>query len=231
MKGKEADTMKIRHPALLKAGGFAAAMVIRTLVGSLRFRIRFLDPTCDPHLPGQARRFVYAFWHEDLLVPAYRYGWTPTKVLISQHADGELIAQTTRHLGLGVVRGSSTRGGVQALRELLALKEGAHHVVVTPDGPRGPQQQVQPGLTFLASRTGLPLVPCGFGYRSAWRLKSWDRFAVPVPFSPVVAVIGEPIHLAPDLKRDALERERVRIEQAMHQTTRLAEEWAAREEW
>lgn len=222
--------MKIRHPALLAAGGFAASMVIRTLAASVRFRKRFLDPTCDPHLPGQAGRFLYAFWHEDLLVPAYRYGWTPTKVLISQHADGELITQTCRHLGLGVVRGSTTRGGVQALREILALK-GQKHIVVTPDGPRGPRRQVQPGLTFLASRTGLPIVPCAFGYRRAWRLKSWDRFAVPLPFSPVVLVSGEPIHLAADLGRDALERERIRVETAMLETTRLAEEWAAREEW
>src|SRR5947209_4263120 len=209
--------MKLRHPAFLKAGGFAAAMVIKAWVASLRFRIRFLDPACDPHSPQCAGRYLYAFWHEDLFVPAYRYGWTPTKVLISTHADGELIAQTCRHLGLGVVRGSSTRGGVQALREVLALKK-SKHVVVTPDGPRGPRRQVQPGLTFLASRTGLPLVPCGFGYRRAWRMKSWDRFALPCPFSPVVAVIGEPVVLAPDLGRDALERERVRIEQAMHET-------------
>src|SRR5262245_20633380 len=204
-------TMKIRHPALLQAGGFVASMVIRTLVASLRFRVRWADARCDPHRRDRSERFIYAFWHEDLLVPAYRYGWTPTKVLISQHADGELIAQTCRHLGLGVVRGSTTRGGVGALREILALK-GQRHVVVTPDGPRGPRRRVQPGPTFLASRAGLPLVPCGFGYRRAWRLKSWDRFAVPMPFSPVVAVMGEPIRLAPDLGRDALERERLRVE-------------------
>jgi lysophospholipid acyltransferase (LPLAT)-like uncharacterized protein len=222
--------MKIRHPALIKAGGFAAAMVIRSLVSTYRFRKRFLDPASDPHLPGQTERFLYAFWHEDLLVPSYRYGWTPTKVLISQHADGELIAQTCRHLGLGVVRGSTTRGGVGALRELLALK-GQKHLVVTPDGPRGPRRRVQPGLTFLASRTGLPIVPCGFGYRRAWRLNTWDRFAAPLPFSPVVMVAGEPIRLGPDLGRDALERERIRVETAMLEATGLAEWWAAREEW
>src|SRR5262245_23202021 len=222
--------MKIRHPALLAAGGFAAAMAIKALVASLRYRCRFADPTTDPTSPSVSGRFLYAFWHEDLLVPSYRYGWTPTKVLISQHADGELIAQTCRPLGLGVIRGSTTRGGVGALREILAL-EGRRHVVVTPDGPRGPRRRVQPGLTFLASRTGLPIVPSGFGYRKAWRLNSWDRFAVPTPFSPVVAVHGEPIRLPPNLGRDALERERVRVENAMLETTRLAEEWAAREEW
>src|SRR5262249_39968078 len=168
---------------------------------------------------GQPGRYLYSFWHEDILVPPYQYGWTPLKVLISQHADGELIAQTCRHMGLGVVRGSTTRGGVQALREILAMKK-SHHVAITPDGPRGPRRQGQPGGPFLASRRGLPLVPCCFGYRRAWRLNTWDRMAVPYPFSPVVAVMGEPFHLPPDLGRDALERERIRFEQAMLQTTR-----------
>src|SRR5687767_7078767 len=90
------ELMKIRHPAMLRAGGFAASLVIKALVGSLRYRVRAADPATDPLLPGQRRRFIYAFWHEYLLLPAYRYGWTPTKVLISQHADGELIAQTCR---------------------------------------------------------------------------------------------------------------------------------------
>src|SRR5262245_49595745 len=111
--------MKIRHPALIRAAGFAGALLVQALVGSTRYRVRIHDPAVDPLRLGQTERFIYAFWHEDLLVPAYRYGWTPTKVLISQHADGEFIAQTCRHLRLGVVRGSTTRGGIQALREIL----------------------------------------------------------------------------------------------------------------
>jgi lysophospholipid acyltransferase (LPLAT)-like uncharacterized protein len=222
--------MKIRHPALLRATGFAASLAVQALVGSLRYRVRMHEPEVDPLRPGQTRRFIYAFWHEDLLVPACRYGWTPTKVLISQHADGELIAQACRHVRLGVVRGSTTRGGIQALREILALKN-RYHLVVTPDGPKGPRRRVQPGLAFLASKTGLPVVPVGFGYRSAWRLNTWDRFAIPCPFSPAVGVLGRSIVVPPGLGRDDLERERIRIEESMIETTRLAEEWSSREEW
>src|SRR5947209_6188924 len=113
--------MKIRHPALLKAGGFAAAAVIKALVASLRFRSRWLDPSTYVHGPGQ-ESFIYSFWHEDILIPAYHYGWARLKVIISTHADGELIAQACRFLEIDVVRGSTTRGGVHVLREILALK-------------------------------------------------------------------------------------------------------------
>src|SRR5262249_4274112 len=119
---------------------------------------RLLHPDVDPWAPGQTKRFIYSFWHETILLPAYRYARTPTKVLISEHADGELIAQACRHLGLGVVRGSTTRGGVKAVREVLELG-GTKNVVVTPDGPRGPRRQVQPGLGYLAARTRPPVLP------------------------------------------------------------------------
>src|SRR5262249_36966311 len=160
-------------PLLIRGAAFLAALAVRTWIGTLRYRRFLLGPDADPTTPGQRGRFIYSFWHETLLLPALRYSHTPTKVLISEHADGELIAQACRPLGLGLVRGSTTRGGVKAIREILDLG-GKYHVVVTPDGPRGPRRVVQPGLAYLAARTGLPIVPVGFGYHKAWRLDSWD---------------------------------------------------------
>lgn len=222
--------MKIRHPALLQAAGFAIAWMVRVWVGTLRYRRTMVDAGVDPLLPGQKRRFLYAFWHETLLIPALRYAQTPTTVLISQHADGEMIAHACRHLGVRTVRGSTTRGGVEAMRQILKLK-GRRHIVVTPDGPKGPRRVVQPGMLFLAARTGLPIVPVGFGFRTAWRLRSWDRFALPCPFSPVVGVIGAPLHVPADLNRSSLEHWRQKAQEAMDRVTAEAEEWANRESW
>src|SRR5206468_6190352 len=106
---------------------------------------------------------LYAFWHEHLLLPAYHYGRRDIRVLISTHADGQLIAEVCRRLGFGLVRGSTTRGGVEAVRQMLR-DGGASHLAITPDGPRGPRRRVQPGVSFLASRTGLPVVPMGIGH-------------------------------------------------------------------
>jgi lysophospholipid acyltransferase (LPLAT)-like uncharacterized protein len=123
------------------------------------------------------------------------------------------------------VAGSTSRGAADAVRKLVAIAQ-VSHIVVTPDGPRGPRQCVQPGIVFVAARTGLPIVPVGFGYASAWRTKSWDRMALPRPFSRVVAVTLPPIHV-PDIDdRKQLEVYRQQVEWAMREASRLAQKLA-----
>lgn len=222
--------MKLRHPVLLRAAGCGIAWVVRAWIGTLRYRRVLLHPEVDPLTPGQRRRYIYSFWHETLLLPAWQYSQTPTKVLISEHADGELIAQACRHLGLGVVRGSTTRGGMKAIREILKLG-GTKHLVVTPDGPRGPRRVVQAGMVYLAARTGLPIVPVGFGYRKAWRMDSWDRFAVPCPFSPAVGVIGAPLRVPEEVSKEELEHWREKAQAGMDEVMAQAEQLARKEQW
>jgi lysophospholipid acyltransferase (LPLAT)-like uncharacterized protein len=219
--------MKIRHPALIRMAGLVIAWLVRLWLGTVRYRCRALGPRVEPTEPGLEGRYIYAFWHETILLPAYHYRRTPTHVLISEHADGEMIARACGHLGLGVVRGSTTRRGVQAVRQIVEM-QGRSHLVITPDGPRGPRRQVQPGVVFLAARTGLPIVPVGFAYRRAWRMRSWDRFAVPVPFTSAVGVLGVPIHVPAGSDREALEQYGVQVERALEDTMRVAEEMVRR---
>lgn len=221
--------MKIRHPELVKLAGFSIAWTVRALLSTVRFRLVSLGGPLEPDL-GRPERYVYSFWHEAILLPAHHYKHPDARVLISEHADGEMIARACLHLGLKVIRGSTTRGGAKALRQLVALK-GRCHVVITPDGPRGPRRVVQPGLIYVAARTGLPIVPCGFGYHSAWRMRSWDRFAVPRPFSAAVGVLGEPLRVPADVGRGEVEAWRARAQAAMDDVTRRAEALAARESW
>src|SRR4051812_48250566 len=106
--------MRIRHPFLIKALGWAGSWFLRGWMSTLRYRQHCQAPNVDPWLPNQQERFIYAFWHENLLLPAYCYRRGHVSVLISQHADGELIAEVCRHLRFHPVRGSSTRGGIEA---------------------------------------------------------------------------------------------------------------------
>jgi lysophospholipid acyltransferase (LPLAT)-like uncharacterized protein len=159
------------------------------------------------------------------LLPAYHYGRPDIRVLISQHADGQLIAEVCRHLRFGLVRGSTTRGGVEAVRHMLRASRTAH-LAITPDGPRGPRRQVQMGLIYLAAKTELPIIPTGVGFERPWRLRSWDRFAVPRPWSLSVCVTSEPIHIPPDADKDELERHRLKVEQRLNDVTDRAERWA-----
>jgi lysophospholipid acyltransferase (LPLAT)-like uncharacterized protein len=214
--------MKIRHPLLIKAVGWMVAWLVRLWIGTVRYRCRTLAQRVEPTEPGLQGRYIYAFWHETMLLPAYHYSKTPTHVLISQHADGEMIAQACRSLRLGVVRGSTTRGGIQAVRQIVEMK-GRSHLVITPDGPRGPRRVVQPGLVYLAARTGLPIVPVGFACTKAWRMPSWDRFVMPYPFTRGVGVLGEPIRVPANLDKGSLEEYRCRVERALEDAMKVAE--------
>jgi lysophospholipid acyltransferase (LPLAT)-like uncharacterized protein len=215
--------MKIRHPFLILTAGWVIACLVRLWVGTVRYRCRALRSQVEPTQPGLQGRFIYAFWHETILLPAYHYRGTGSHVLISEHADGEMIARACQHLGLGVVRGSTTRNGVKAIRQILDMK-GRSHLVITPDGPRGPRRQVQPGLVYLAARTGLPIVPVGFAYKRAWRMRSWDRFAVPRPGTEAVGVLGEPMTVPANADKAELEQYRLRVERSLEDATRVAEE-------
>lgn len=217
--------MKIRHPALIRAAGALGASLVRRIVGTTQFHFRYPDPSVNPEVARRTGdRFVYAFYHEVLLFPAYFWAWPEMQILISDHADGEIIAQTVTRLGFGVVRGSSTRGGARALREMMGRVDRGH-LCVTPDGPRGPRRSVQPGTAYLGSRTGLPIVGLGMAFSNPWRARSWDRFAVPRPFGKATCVFCEPVSVAQDAGRDELEAARAEVERRMLAATAEAEEW------
>jgi lysophospholipid acyltransferase (LPLAT)-like uncharacterized protein len=220
--------MKIRSPWLIKALGFVVALVVRIWLGTVRYRYRPLARNVDPNRMRGKDRFIYAFWHENLLLPAYHYGRRDIWVLISQHSDGELIAQACRHLGFRLVRGSPKKGASDAVRKMLRLAE-KDHLALTPDGPRGPRRKVQPGLIFLAVHTGRPIIPVGFAWEKAWRMKSWDRFALPVPWSGAICVTGEPI-LIPKIAEDGgLEVYRQQVQAAMDEVSAAAEQRIGKE--
>jgi len=214
--------MKIRHPLFLKILSFVVAWVVRLWIGTVRYRYRPLGANYDPNGHRFRGRYIYAFWHENMLMPVYQYGGHDIYVLISQSGDGQLIAESARHLGFKTVRGSTTRGGLEAVREMLHRGTNSQ-LAVTPDGPRGPRRQVQMGLIFLAAKTGLPIVPIGMAFHRAWRLNSWDRFALPFPGSRVSCVTTEAIVVPEKIDKKELERYRQMVQDAIDRATEAAE--------
>jgi hypothetical protein len=218
--------MQIRSRAILKLIGLIGAPVFRGLLATVRFRTRIPAPEVDPADPRHRGRYIYTFWHEAILGALGVRRPANMTVLISQHRDGEYISRIATRFGVQVVRGSTTRGGYEAL---MGLAEAArrHHILLTPDGPRGPRRKFQWGAVLLASRTGLPIVPVGFGFANAWRARSWDRFAVPKPWSLVTAVAGRPICVPRAAPGEDLEAWRRLAESALLECTDEAEAWAA----
>jgi lysophospholipid acyltransferase (LPLAT)-like uncharacterized protein len=214
--------VKIRHPFWIRLAAFIAAWVVRIWVSTLGLRKIIVDGMPHPVDPKK-QRFIFAAWHDTVFSMASIK--IPADVLISRHADGELIAQACGFLGIGVVRGSTTRGGAEALLEL-ARSTRPRHMLITPDGPRGPRHQLQPGIAALASRTGLPIVLIAIAYVRPWRLSSWDRTVVPRPWSLARVLVSESIHVPPLSSRADLELYRSRIERRFLDLTELAECWA-----
>src|SRR5205085_1360461 len=105
---------------------------------------------------------------------------------------GYFLAQFLEHFGLGAVRGSTSRRASVALREMARRVAEGHDIIITPDGPRGPRYHVQSGALYLAQRTSRPIIPLHLEYSRYLRFKSWDGFAIALPFARVKVVIGEP---------------------------------------
>jgi lysophospholipid acyltransferase (LPLAT)-like uncharacterized protein len=220
------EPMKLRHPWLIKSAARLGTWGGRLWMGTLRFASCPVGPNIDPTCQQVDGHHLYAFWHEVILLPAFYYCRVPqVQVLISRSRDGLLIAEACRALGFEPVRGSTARGGVGALVHLLRSGQG-RHVAVTPDGPRGPRRQVQMGIIYLAARTGMPIVPSGFAADRPWRLKSWDRFVIPRPWSRATCVMLPAITVPPDINREQMEGYRVSLEKEMLRATQMAEQWA-----
>lgn len=219
--------MKIRNPRVIRFAGWLGSMFARSLSATLRFKHREMGPPVIPldRVPP-GKRYIYALWHEYLLVPPCKFGHPQTAVLISKHADGQILEALIRSFGMGVVRGSTNRGGVEALRQVIDDRSGSLHLTVTPDGPRGPRRQAQPGMVYLASRAGMEIIPVGFGLDRPWRAKSWDRFAIPRPFTRARMIFGNPIPVDPEAKLSDLEPVRLQVEQEIEKLTLWAEQWA-----
>jgi lysophospholipid acyltransferase (LPLAT)-like uncharacterized protein len=213
-----------RHPWTIRFGGWLGATTIRSWMGTLEYKAAFYDPAVDPVRDNGARR-IYLFWHENILFPIYLRGHCNLTMLLSRHRDATVLSETARRLGFGFVRGSTFGGGSSALRQLLERSRGAH-LTITPDGPRGPRRTLAQGAIYLASKLGMPLVVMGFGYDRPWRMKSWDRFAIPRPFSRARAVLSPEIEIPADLDRDGIEHYRARMEALLNRLTMEAETWA-----
>lgn len=161
-------------------------------------RVRSLGEAEARWVQSSGQGALWASWHNRLLGPLLRHRGEGAGVVISQSRDGELITRVVEGFGFVGLRGSSSRGGLRALREVLRHLEAGRHVVFTPDGPRGPRYTVRPGIAYAARRSGCPVVPVGVAMTRKAVFRSWDRFQVPLPFGTVLLVYGAPLRFGPD---------------------------------
>jgi hypothetical protein len=223
--------------AVLTLAPPVAAALVRGLGRTLRVSVIGAEHVRE--LWHSPQPIIYAAWHGQLLMLPFvnerlrrTLGARPVHVLASRSRDGELLARFAARFGFPSVRGSSSRGGAEALRALARALRDGHDVAIAPDGPRGPRGQAQPGAVSLSALSGAPLVPVAFAAHPAWRLATWDAFEVPWPFGRGAVVFGPPIatptatdrRLAGRAVEDALGRATAAAERAVGRTTG---QWAA----
>lgn len=172
-----------------------AATVAGGLLTSLMRTTRYepIDEQYYREWLGSGRTAIYVLWHGRLLPCSYRHRHEGLATLISQHRDGDYIARVVEGWGFRAVRGSSSRGGGAALRQLVRLLREGTSIAVTPDGPRGPRQKMKLGPLLAAQLTGVPLIPVTAGTERAWWFEGWDRFLVPKPFARFRIAYGPPM--------------------------------------
>jgi lysophospholipid acyltransferase (LPLAT)-like uncharacterized protein len=178
-------------------------LFLRALASTWRVETVNGEPLAEARRSGQ--RVLFALWHGELLPLLWHQRGEDVAIVISEHRDGEIIAQIAESLGYSTVRGSSSKGGSRALiglmREIDAGRDGA----ITPDGPRGPARVFAPGAAVAAQRTGALIVPIRAQASRAWRLRSWDRFLIPKPFARVRVSFGPLTRVQAASPREAAE--------------------------
>lgn len=188
-----------KNPLVQKVLSLLVTFFLRALASSLRWSFRDESGILSrPHMTP----LIFTFWHNRIMLVPYFYSrYLPLRTgtaMVSASRDGEFLSMTLKRFHINAARGSSSRKGARALLELHTAVERGEDIAITPDGPRGPCYSVQPGIAAIARQTGLPVVAMSFVSAKCWRLKSWDRFVIPKPFSKVQWVLSKPFVVEPE---------------------------------
>ncbi len=144
--------------------------------------------------------FVVAFWHGELLMQPFNYKKLKqsgrVSAMISEHKDGEAITKTVEYLGIGSIRGSSTRGGAKALIGALKELKNNNDIAITPDGPKGPRHSVADGIVAISKKSNARILIFNCKASKYWQFNSWDKFIVPKPFGKLEFFIQEPLDIS-----------------------------------
>lgn len=181
------------------------------------WRVKILNDGGWRALRSAGQPFVFSLWHGELLPLVIEHRNEGVRIVISEHGDGEVIAQIAQRLGLASIRGSSSRGAARALLAMCDALSGGAEVAVTPDGPRGPAHKYAGGALVAAQRAHAPIVAIRVAVSSAWRLRSWDAFMIPKPFAAVNIAYSDPVYVEAEDARAAAEQT-ARFEELMEVT-------------
>jgi len=207
--------MKIRSPLLIKSSAWCLTAATRLLFKTLRLQIHLQTTGISPYEETGGERFIYCIWHDGILGPTFGGPQSQVAALTSEHTDGTLVAEVLSCVGITPIRGSSSRGGARAVKQMMEAAVN-HHIVIATDGPRGPRRTVKDGVVYLAAQTGRAIVPVVFSGANCWRPRGkWTDLVVPKPFTVAHMIAGAPIRTPSRLNKQDRQAWTATLQQAM----------------
>ncbi|MCA9038945.1 MAG: lysophospholipid acyltransferase family protein, partial [Planctomycetaceae bacterium] len=215
---KDCPVVKIRSRFLNILLAWAVVYTLRTIFRTLRMELHCPFDVEVYTSKERPETHISSVWHDQLIYPTFGVKSVKMSALISQHQDGQYLAECMRLLGFGTIRGSSHRGAVLALKEMVNNGSNGGRLVMTPDGPRGPQHELKSGVIYIASKTGMPVICVAAMSKNPWVIKgSWTNLYIPKPFSRTVFVASEMIPIPADIDKQQIEEYRQQIQQRMEE--------------
>jgi len=169
----------------------------------------------------EGKKIIFAFWHNGIFMATYFWRFKKISVLTSKNFDGEYTAKVIKRYGYEPIRGSTSRDSIKGLIEMKKEIEKGANVAFTVDGPRGPKYKVQAGAIWLAMKTKQPILPFIAFAEKKIELKSWDSFQIPLPFSTVWIIIGEPLYFKDE--KNIIDEAKLILEKKLNQLLRFAQ--------
>jgi len=210
---------------LIRAADLAFFLAIKIIGHTVKFEIEGWENW--EAAVSHNRIPIYSFWHDRVFLSTYFWQRRAIVVMTSRSFDGEYIARFIQRFGYGAARGSSSRGAIGAVVEMVRLMRAGCPAAFTIDGPRGPRYVAKMGAVLLAKKTGNPVLPFTIAAKSFWEGKSWDRYQVPKPFTRACVFIAPPIDVGADTDEEGLNAKRDELQRALDELSQRGEEWRA----
>lgn len=231
--------MTERFPSVFGRGSlgefaFKDRMTIRFADIAFFMAIRLIGPTLRweseneekyQEIIDDGQQPIIAVWHDRIFAGVWYLRDRGIAVLTSKSKDGEYIARFLTRFGFGAIRGSSSRGGVRGLVEMIRLMREGVPMAFTVDGPRGPRYVAKSGPVMLAKKTGNPILPFVVECSSYWQVKSWDRLQIPRPFAKAKAFFGEAIYVSEHSTDESLASKLVELQESLDELVQIGKEW------
>ncbi|MFN6962660.1 MAG: lysophospholipid acyltransferase family protein [Pyrinomonadaceae bacterium] len=217
------DRFRLKDRLLIRMADLGFYTLIRAIGSTLRYEVEGWDNY--EQIAADGRVPIYCFWHDRIFAGTYFFRNRKIVVITSQSLDGEYIARFIQRLGYGVVRGSSSRGGVGALVEMIRLMRAGAPMAFTVDGPRGPRYAAKKGPVLLAKKTSNPMMPFVVECKRYWTVRSWDRLQIPRPFSRVKVIIAPPIYVDGNASEPEIDAKLAELQSSLDSLVERGKKW------